>query len=234
MDLTSQNSWLLLVTTAERNMYYRHKTSLMYDVPATAIGFTIAEIPFLIGTCFLYTTIFYFMIGFAVDAGKYFLYYFFMFMSMAIFAYLGQMFVALVPDAQIAQGLGGLFSSCTGLFTGVLVRPSDIPTFWIFMYWLMPGHYILEGLLTTQFNGDTTEIQADAGTLFWSSLDCDTKVAEGATSCSGTAEQWVDATFEGEFSIDNLPVDIGYLCALLVATLIIKWWALARLNYRKT
>jgi hypothetical protein len=206
----------------------------MYDVPATAIGFTVAELPFVVLTCFLYTTIFYFMTGFSADPAKYFFYYFFMFMAMGIFTYLGQMFVALVPDAQIAQGIGGLFSSCTGLFTGVLIRPSDIPTFWKFLYWLMPGQYILQGLLVTQFDGDTTEIEASAGSLFWDSLNCDTKIQDGATSCSGTAEEWVDATFEGAYSIEHIPYCIGYVCALLAATIIIKWWALGHLNYRRT
>ena len=215
-------------------MYYRHRTSLMYDVPATAIGFTISEVPFLVLTSLLYTTIFYFMIGFAADAAKFFFYYFFMLMAMSIFTFSGQMFVALVPDAQIAQGLSGLFSSLTGLFTGILIRPADIPTFWIFMYWIMPGQYILQGLLVTQFNGDETEITASPGTLFWDSLDCDTQIEEGATSCSGTAEMWVESTFEGAYSIDNIPYCVGYVCALLFATIVIKWWALGHLNYRKT
>lgn len=78
---------------AERNMYYRHKAALMYDTTAIAIAFTLAEIPFLIGTCLLYTTIFYFMIGFAAEAAKFFLFYAIMLISMAIFTYLGHMWV---------------------------------------------------------------------------------------------------------------------------------------------
>lgn len=219
---------------AERNMYYRHKMALMYDTPAISFSYTVAEIPFLVGTCFIYTTIFYFMVGFSPEAAKYFFYYLFMLLCMANFTYLGQMFVSLSPDAQIAQGYGGVVLSCTGLFAGVLIRPQNIPNFWIFMYWLMPGHYILEGLLMTQFDGDDQPIQASPGSAFWDSLDCDSQIAGGATECFGTASQWVNAEFAGVFSIDNVPVDIIYLVALLFFTRFITVWALGHLNFRST
>jgi ABC-type multidrug transport system permease subunit len=192
----------------ERNMYYRHKSALMYDTPAISFAYTLAELPFLIGTCFLYTTIFYFVIGFAPEATKFFLYYLFMFLAMALFTYLGQMLVALSPDVQIAQGFGGLIGSCTSLFTGVLIRPYNMPTFWIFMYWLFPGHYILEGLLVTQFNNDDTPIVATPGTSFWNFLGCNSQTQ---TECVGTAEEWIYATFDGAFVIENIPKDVGYL-----------------------
>merc|ERR1712003_331406 len=125
----------------------------MYSTPAVSTAFTLAEVPFLVGTSLLYTTIFLFML-----------------LCMALFTYTGQMFVALCPDAQIAQGFCGLLSSNTGLFCGVLIQPQYIPNFWIFMYWLLPGHYILEGLLTTQYENDNTQIQAQVGSPFYVSL----------------------------------------------------------------
>jgi ABC-type multidrug transport system permease subunit len=218
----------------ERNMYYRHKSALMYDTPAISFAYTLAELPFLIGTGLLYTSIFYFMLGFAVDAEKFFIYYLIMFLAMALFTYFGQMLMALCPDAQIAQGFGGLFASCTGLFTGVLIRPSNIPIFWIFMYWLLPGHYILEGLLTSQFNNDPTLIEATPGTPFWDYLNCDSEVNAGQESCKGTAEEWIFATFEGEFVIENLPTDIGYLIGMVLVTRILTVFGLGHLNYRRT
>jgi ABC-type multidrug transport system ATPase subunit/ABC-type multidrug transport system permease subunit len=218
----------------ERNMYYRHRAALMYDTSAISFAFTSAEIPFLIGTCFLYTTIFYFMLGFAAEASKFFFYFLFMFLCMANFTFLGHTFVALSPDAQIAQGFGGLFVTNTSLFSGVLIRPENIPTFWKFMYWVMPGHYILEGLLVTQFQGDTTQILASPGSLFWDFLGCDDHILESNPECSGTAEEWIYASFGGIFVPENIAGDILYLVSLLLLTRIVSLVALERLNYRKT
>lgn len=75
---------------AEQNMYYRHKASLMYDTIGISFAFTAAELPFLLATCCLYTKIFYFLLGFAADAGMFFFYYMFMWLCTAFFTYLGQ------------------------------------------------------------------------------------------------------------------------------------------------
>lgn len=215
---------------AERNMFYRHKSAMMYDTPAISTAFTLAEIPFLLGTSLLYTTIFYFMIGFAADAEKFFFYYLFMLLCMSLFTYIGHMLVAICPDAQIAQGFAGLISTCTSLFAGVLIQPQFIPKFWLFMYYILPGHYILEGLLTTQYHNDTTEITAQVGSPFYISLGCD----GSEEKCSGTAEGWVESTFDGTFSIDNVPYDIAYLVGMTILTRVVTVWALGYLNYRST
>jgi len=56
-------------------------------------------------------------------------------------------------------------STFISLFCGFMIKPSDFPTFWVFMYWLDPLHYALEGLIVTQFNRDSTVISI-TGTQF--------------------------------------------------------------------
>mmetsp|Transcript_17034 Transcript_17034/g.39117 ORF Transcript_17034/g.39117 Transcript_17034/m.39117 type:complete len:1432 (-) Transcript_17034:3850-8145(-) len=219
---------------AERNMFYRHKSALMYNTFSVSTAFTLAEIPFLVGTSFLYTTIFYFMVGFATDVEKFGYYYLFMLLCMSLFTYTGQMLIALCRNAQIAQGFCALVGSNTGLFSGVLIQPLNIPKFWIFMYWLLPGHYVLEGLLTTQYDNDTTPIAANPGSKFYQYLVDSDQCAQGSKVCIGTAEEWVSSTFDGEFSRENVPYDILYLVGVTVLTRVISVWALAYLNYRVT
>jgi len=60
--------------------------------------------------------------------------------------------------------LGGMSSTFMSLFCGFMIKPSDFPDFWIFMYWLNPVHYVLEGLITTQFNRDHTLISITGST----------------------------------------------------------------------
>ena len=47
----------------------------------------------------------------------------------------------------------------TALFCGFLIAEQNFPTFWLFMYWINPLHYALEGLIMSQFHGDTTMIR---------------------------------------------------------------------------
>jgi ABC-type multidrug transport system permease subunit len=235
MAVNSLNTVLALFEI-ERNMYYRHKAALMYDKRAMLVAFTISELPFIVFSSMLFVSIFYFMIGFTAEAGRFFLFYFFFGMAMGIFTFLGQMFVALTPNSITAQGFGALTVSLSALFTGVLIRPDDIPRFWNFMYWVMPGHYIFEGLLVSQFDGDQTPIIASPGSPFWEFLGCDDKVGPGTleTECVGTADQWVFASFGGNFIPEHIPTNMAYLVILFVATRAITGFSLGALNYRRT
>lgn len=51
-----------------------------------------------------------------------------------------------------------MVSTFISIFGGFLIKPENFATFWIFMYWLNPLHYALEGLLVTQFHRDDTLI----------------------------------------------------------------------------
>lgn len=224
---------VLAVFEAERNMFYRHTAALMYDKKALVMAFTVAEFPFILLCSMLFVSIFYFMVGFAVDATKFFYFWFFIFLTMGIFTFFGQMLVSLTRDAVTAQGFGGVFVTLTSLFTGVLIRPENIPNFWSFLYWVMPGHYIFEGLIVSQFEGDTTPIEASPGTPFFDFNNCNAVIAAGE-KCFGTAEDWVFVAFGGNFIPDHLPINMTYLACLLVMTRIATALALTYLNFRRT
>jgi hypothetical protein len=147
--------------------------------------------------------------------------------SLMTYTYVGQMFMSLFRDSETAQGIGGLFVSLTVLFSGILLRPDAIPTFWIFMYWITPGHYIFEGIIMSQYDGDDTPIVASTGSPFYNSLRCN----ETVVSCEGTAGGWVESSFP-DWDVDNLVYDALYLIALILATRFITFFALTNLDYR--
>jgi ABC-type multidrug transport system permease subunit len=51
-----------------------------------------------------------------------------------------------------------MLSTFISLFCGFLIQPADFASFWLFMYWLDPMHYALEGLVVTQFHLDDSVI----------------------------------------------------------------------------
>jgi hypothetical protein len=136
LGVNSLNTVLEMFET-QRNMFYRHKASLMYTNRSFLAAFTVAEIPFILLSSMVFVTIFYFFMGFEPDAAKFFYFYLFFTLNLSFWTFLGQMFMSLTPNAEIAQGMGGLCITFTSLFTGILIRPENIPNFWYFMYWLM-------------------------------------------------------------------------------------------------
>jgi hypothetical protein len=83
------------------------------------------------------------------------------------------------------------------LFCGFMIPSQSIPTFWLFVYWINPLHYALEGLFMTQFNGDRTPI-----TLY--------------TGYQTTAQEYVGMVFE-EWSFKHRGGDIAALLIFIAA-----------------
>jgi ABC-type multidrug transport system permease subunit len=52
--------------------------------------------------------------------------------NFALVSLVTQMLMSVLRDSVTAQGFGGLTLSLTAMFSGVLIRPQDIPPFW---YW---------------------------------------------------------------------------------------------------
>lgn len=224
--VNAQNTVLALFE-CERNMFYRHKAANMYDSSAIVLAFTLAELPFLLAVTTFFSVIFYFILGFAMDAGKFFIFFAFVFMGVTTFTFLGQMLVATFRDSATAQGFGGLVVSFTSLFSGVLIRPEQIPNFWIFMYWITPGHYIFESLYTSQFSDDQSEIVASVGSPFYYSLGCS---PDTTATCSGTVSQWMAVNF-ADFSSDSTGWNALFLICFIVFVRLITFYSLTSIDH---
>ena len=88
----------------ERNMFYRHQASLMYDHRAITLAFTLVEVPFILLSSMVFCLLWYFTVGFAVNAAKFFSYWLFMTFSLGVFTFFGQGIMSVFRDSQTAQG----------------------------------------------------------------------------------------------------------------------------------
>jgi ABC-type multidrug transport system permease subunit len=62
----------------------------MYDSMPVISAFTFVEYPFIALAAMVFVVPFYFLVGFAINAGKFFFYYLFIFLDMGLFTFLGQ------------------------------------------------------------------------------------------------------------------------------------------------
>jgi ABC-type multidrug transport system ATPase subunit/ABC-type multidrug transport system permease subunit len=228
MLVNAQNT-VLGVFENERNMFYRHKSANMYGASAVLVAYTLAEIPFILLTSIIFCVLFYFIMGFELAAEAFFIFFLFVTLGIATFTFCGQMLVSLVKDAKTAQSLGGLIVSFTSLFSGVLIPPQSIPEFWSFMYWIMPGHWIMEGLFTSQYGSSQLPIEASVDSPFYVSLGCNNT----NDPCVGTAGEWLAVSFP-DFSESHIKWDATFLVIVMIITRAVALTALSFLNYRST
>jgi hypothetical protein len=98
------------------------------------------------------------------------------------------------------------------------------------MYWLLPGHWLFEGIFMSQFENDDTMIAASPGSAFYNALNCTETSTSAHGTCEGTVWFWVQVNFT-DWSPSNIPWDAVYLIGAMIVTRCVSLYALTNLNY---
>eukprot|EP01038_Epipyxis_sp_PR26KG_P004915 gene4915-6878_t len=201
------------VTFVERPAFYREQQSEMYSVAIYSLVTCLVEIPYLILSSLCFVLPFFYIVGFhhQGDAtARFFWYWLFQGLYTSVLVYLGQFLAAAMPSPPAADVAGGIAQTFISLFCGLMVKPQNIPSFWLFVYWLNPLHYAFQGLVVTQFHKDHTVVT----------------LLDGSTT---TAENFIGSYFS------TWKYDDAGLCAMALILLIIALrfaTFLALLNFR--
>ncbi|PON69592.1 ABC transporter-like [Parasponia andersonii] len=143
----------------ERTVMYREKFAGMYSSWAYSISQVAVEIPYLFTEAILFLIITYPMIGYYGTPYKIFWYFYGFFCTFLYFNYLGMMLVSLTPNFNVAAILASVFYTLFNLFAGFLIPKRHIPKWWIWLYYLIPTSWSLNGLLTSQYGDIDKEIE---------------------------------------------------------------------------
>ena len=150
---------ILPVTADELVSYYREQQSTMYSPLIYTICNLIVEIPYVIISSLCFVLPFFYFVGFqnvGIVAAKFGYYWLFIGLYEMTLINLGQLVVASTSSLNTAGIVTGVCSNLFSMFAGFMINPADIPSFWQFLYWLDPLHYAFQGIVFTQFHGDTT------------------------------------------------------------------------------
>ncbi|KAL4636637.1 hypothetical protein ACB092_03G023300 [Castanea dentata] len=142
---------VLPYVATERTIMYREIFAGMYSSWAYSLAQVIVEIPYLFIETAIFVTISYPMIGYYGSAYKVFWYFYTIFCSLLYYNYLGMLLVSLTPNFMVAAILSSAFYTTFNLFAGFLIPKPQIPKWWIWMYYLTPTSWSLNGMLTSQY-----------------------------------------------------------------------------------
>jgi len=190
------------VLSSERAVFYREQAAGAYRAFPYTLAWGICEIPYLLVCTLVFSSIFYFLVGFEAVAGKFFLYYVYFFLYVTYATFLGQFLAAVLPNAQTASLVASALTSVYVLFTGFLIQPHLIPDGWLFLYYVNPMHYALEGIVVTQYRG-----MDDPVTVFDES---------SGSTLTTTVEQFALSYFGGKYEYSNRYLDFGILLAFII------------------
>ncbi|XVF41711.1 hypothetical protein PTKIN_Ptkin01aG0301900 [Pterospermum kingtungense] len=155
----SNCSSVLPHVATERTVMYRERFAGMYSARVYAVAQVTVEIPYLFIQSVIFVIITYPMIGYYGSAYKVFWYFYAMFCTLLYFNYLGMFLVSLTPNFILATILSSVFYTLFNLFAGFVIPKPQIPGWWIWLYYLIPTSWTMNGMLTSQYGDIHKEIK---------------------------------------------------------------------------
>ncbi|XP_030551722.1 pleiotropic drug resistance protein 3-like [Rhodamnia argentea] len=153
-------SSVLQYVATERTVMYRERLAGMYSSWAFSLAQVVVEIPYILAQAILFVIITYPTIGYFGSADKIFWYFYVMFCSLLSFNYLGMLLVSLTPNFMVAAILQSAFYANFNLFAGFFIPKPKIPKWWIWLYYVCPTSWAVNGMLTSQYGDIDKEIEA--------------------------------------------------------------------------
>ncbi|KAH8066947.1 ATPase [Aureococcus anophagefferens] len=214
------------LVAAERAAFYREQSSSMYRPLPYAMAYVLVEIPYLVVYSFIFCGV---LFGIVDMYGGYekFLWYVAIYMGYVSFmCFFGQFLVVALPDEASAQAIGPSVSSLFSLFSGFVIAPAKMPSFWMFMYWISPCHYFFEGLVVTQFHGVSEEVVVGAIPTPAGPVPVEVSLSTLLTGKGPFSK------FNGEFLWEHRWTDLIFLFAMVAALRILSTFFLAFVKYK--
>lgn len=218
------------VTKTLRDVFYKHRASGMLEYPSLSWSLFFAESPYLMAMALLFSAIFYGTVQTFQGLTRFFYFWVFFVVNLALYSYFGQAFMCLVKDIPTAGALQGALIGTNVFFSGLVVRPQYFVGAFQIGYWFAPGRYAYEGLIITQFNGITDNVTATSGSPYFYFLGCQ----DINEPCVGSMEDFIEYFFGGKFTYDQFWLDIGVLIGYLVVAKLATHFALWKFNYVNT
>ncbi|KAI4322386.1 hypothetical protein L6164_022088 [Bauhinia variegata] len=147
------------VVSVERTVFYRERAAGMYSEMPYAIAQLAIEMIYVSIQSIVFVLLLYSMIGYNWDAGKFFYFYYFIFMCMTYYSLFGMAVTALTPGQQFGAILMVFFFTFWNLFCGFVIPRPLIPVWWRWYYWGSPLSWTLYGIFASQFGDVKTMVQ---------------------------------------------------------------------------
>jgi len=138
----------------DRSFFIREQRSSTYQIAAYFFGVVSTEFPLMALGSFIYTVIIYFGIPFRLDVPSFLWFWFTVTLNGEIAASLAQFYAAFSGSLPIATILNGLTMLLCNSFSGFYIRGPDIPSYWIWAYYISYMRYSLSSLLINELDNN--------------------------------------------------------------------------------
>lgn len=216
---------VLSVSSADRPAFYRERATQTYNAFWYFVGSSIVEIPYVFGSTFVFTAIFFPLVQFT-GLGTFLLYWINTSFLILMLTYMGQMFVYALPSEEVAAIIGVLVNSIFFLFMGFSPPANLIPSGYHWLYTITPQRFSLAILGALVFADCPEEPVYDETTGQWnglrSELSCQPLVNAPVTTGNVTVKEFTEEVFgmKHDEIWTNFCVVLGFIVLFRVLALL--------------
>ncbi|TMW67512.1 hypothetical protein Poli38472_011132 [Pythium oligandrum] len=215
---------VLPISSEERASFYRERASQTYNALWYFVGGTLIEFPYVFSSTFIFSAIFFPMVGFT-GVDKFFFYWFNCALYVLMQTYLGQLLAYCMPSVEVAAIIGVLVNSIFFLFMGFNPPAGSIPSGYKWLYHITPHKYTLSILVSTIF-GDCPNAD-DLGELGCRPIEN----LPPTVSANLTVKGYVEEVFAMKH--DTIGRDIGIFIAFILLFRLLALLSLRYVNHQK-
>ncbi|RLN13749.1 hypothetical protein BBJ28_00017787 [Nothophytophthora sp. Chile5] len=231
--IVSFNS-VLPISCEERESFYRERAAQTYNALWYFVGSTIAEIPYVFGSGFIFTIVWFNMVGFTgFTTGV--LYWLNISLLILLQTYMGQFLAYALPSVEVAAIIGVLMNSIFFLFMGFNPPANAIPGGYQWLYDITPQRYSLAILGSLVFGQCDEEPTWNASTQAYenvgSQLGCQPLTDTPVSIDHITVKGYTESVF-GMYHSDMWK-DFGYVLMFIAIFRLLALLSLRFINHQK-
>lgn len=146
----------LMKAVSGRVVVARHRDYAFYRPSAVVIARVVLDLPVVAVQSFVFSIILYWMSDLTADAGRFFIYLLFVYVSTISITALYRMFAALSPSIDDAVRFSGIALNLLVIYVGYVIPKQTLTSdvIWFgWLYYVNPVSYAYEAVLTNEFSG---------------------------------------------------------------------------------
>jgi ATP-binding cassette subfamily G (WHITE) protein 2 (SNQ2) len=138
-----------------RSILARHRDFSLYRPTAYVVARMLVDIPNTVLQASFFSIIFYFMVGFQVNAAKFFTFWILTIISALCFVSYFRMIGSLFKVFDNASKVGGFSMTVMAVYGGYFIPFNQMHPWLKWLFWLNPAGYGYEAIIANEFQGLT-------------------------------------------------------------------------------
>ncbi|GAB9477425.1 Atp-binding protein, partial [Globisporangium polare] len=141
-----------------RDIFYKQRKANFFRTSSYVLANSAAQIPMAIGETILFGTLVYWMCGFATKGLEFIVFEIVLLLTNLAFSAWFFFLAAISPDNNIATPCSMVSILIYIIFAGFIVTKSQMPDYFIWLYWISPVSWSLRGLAVNQYRSSTLDV----------------------------------------------------------------------------